>query len=87
MSFGFADDSEVEEVKKEMKYSFLDTLKWQKWESLHVGQEVQSVLTEVFGKISKIDTHYRIIEIDWNNGNHTKASKDLLEKVILVPVV
>jgi hypothetical protein len=89
MGFGFGDDGSDKENTgpKEIEHNIYDTLRWQKWNSLEVGQRVKSVITGTEGVISVLHDNWKCIEIDWDNGKKSKVNHRDLIKVILVPVV
>jgi hypothetical protein len=86
MTFGFS-NGEQEDVNDSKESSpVLCSLRFQSWESLRCGQRVQSTLTKNKGRIAALNPEHRLIEIDWDNGKHSRASKFDLTKVVLCSV-
>lgn len=68
MSFGFNSVDTIDSTK-ERRYA-AKPLSRMSWEHIKVGQRVQSVLTDVYGRISEIEKPY--IAISWENGRISK---------------
>ena len=83
MGFGFgAKNDEEDDKPKELEYNHYKTLKFKDWCELEIGMEVKSVVTGTIGSISNINKQYFLVEIDWENGKHSRCSKSDLDKVV-----
>lgn len=81
MSFGFADEPEE---AKGISHETKDILKYQSWKNIKVGQKVKSILTGNCGVISSKEKLLERIEIEWDSGKYSAASKSDMTKVIII---
>ena len=87
MGFGFnKEDKEKEKGPWEIKMDFQtkDILAYHAWETINIGQRVQSLLTKTEGTIAEKHRVYKEIKIEWDNGNESLAKFNSLTKVVTI---
>ena len=84
MGFGFADEGVEEDTKEKIQYSLKDVLKYRPWKEVKIGQRVQSLLTGNEGVIVDKEKLLERIEIEWDNGKCSGASRNDMGKVIIL---